>query len=74
MLRVDSKNVNYSAACLVNDTQIAYLSANRLTNDGTNYRCDMNITIDNLAMYLENISTFENDFADFMADIGSIDD
>ena len=70
MLRMDSKNVNYSAACLVSDEQIAYFNANR----NGNQRCDINISIDNLAAYNENLSTFENDFTDFMADVSSIDD
>ena len=70
MLRIDSKSVNYSAACMVNEDQIAYFSANR----NGNYRCDVNISIDNLSMYLENLATFENDFTDFMADVSSIDD
>lgn len=70
MLRIDSKNVNYSAACMLNDEQIAYFSASR----NGNQRCDVSINIDNIALYLANLSTFENDFVDFMADVSSIDD
>lgn len=70
MLRVDSKSVNYSAACMVNEEQIAYFSANR----NGDYRCDVNISIDNLSAYNTNIAVFEHDFAEFMADVSSIDD
>ena len=70
MLRIDSKNVNYSAACMVNETQVAYFNANR----NGSYRCDVSISIDDLSMYLENLATFENDFVEFMADVSSIDD
>ena len=65
MLRVDSKSVNYSAACMVNEEQIAYFSANR----NGDYRCDISIST-----YNTNITVFEHDLAEFMADVSSIDD
>ena len=70
MLRIDSKSVNYSAACMVNEDQIAYFNANR----NGNYRCDVSISIDSLSAYNTNIAVFEHDFAEFMADVSSIDD
>ena len=70
MLRIDSKSVNYSAACVVNEEQIAYFSANR----NGDYRCDVSISIDSLSAYNTNIAVFEHDFAEFMADVSSIDD
>ena len=69
MLRVDSKSVNYSAASMKDEMQLAYFSANR--NNG---RADISISIDSLDLYLANLATFENDFTDFMADVSSIDD
>lgn len=72
MLRFDSKNVNYSAASTTIDgeNQIAYFNANR---SGAT-RCDISINIDSISLYLANLNIFESDFADFMADVSSIDD
>ena len=70
MLRIDSKSVNYSAISIVNEERIAYFSANRSGNS----RCDVSINIEDLSAYNTNIATFEHDFAEFMADVSSIDD
>lgn len=69
MLRIDSKSVNYSAASMKDDMQLAYFSATRNNN-----RMDISINIDNREFYLLNLSTFEADLTDFMADVSSIDD
>lgn len=69
MLRVDSKSVSFSAASTKDEDQIAYFNASRNNN-----RMDISISIDNRQLYLDNLSTFENDFIAFMADVSSIDD
>lgn len=69
MLQIESKNVNYYASSMVNETQIARFNANR-----SNERMNISIDIDDRTAYLNNLSAFEADFTEFMADVSSIDD
>ena len=46
MLRIDSKNTNYSGVSVVGDTIVAYLNG---SNSGTNMHVDINIdNVDNV--------------------------
>lgn len=49
MLRIDAKNVNFNGVCMIEDTQVASMSAN--SNDNNLY---FSIAIENLATYKEN--------------------
>ncbi len=73
MLRVDSKNVNYSAASVINtqedSSQIAYFNASK-----HNERCDISINIENITTYLNNLTIFENDLSDFLVEVTSTND
>lgn len=69
MLQIESKNVNYYASSMINETQIARFNANRSNN-----HMSISIDIDDRTAYLNNLSAFEADFTEFMADVSSIDD
>ena len=66
MLRFDSKNRSFNAACISDNTQIAYLSANTNEPDGGIY---ITLNADNLISVIENLESVKADFEDFMNEI-----
>lgn len=68
MLRLDSKNVNFNGASIVNDVQIASFSAS-VTDP--NY-ASVSASIDNYATYRANIDAFKLDFANFVEEFTKV--
>ena len=60
MLRMDGKNVNFNGASIVNDEQIASMSAN-ISNTGLYF----NISIENSAKYVANAAAVDADIEAF---------
>ena len=71
MLRIDSKNSNYNAACVANLIQIAYFNATVNTPDNTVY---VNINIDNKSAFIDNIAVAKADLEQFIDTVLEIDE
>lgn len=61
MLRVDSKNTSFSGVSIVNDQQIASMSANYSTGSNLYF----NFNIERLDLYEENSEAVDTDFMTF---------
>lgn len=64
MLRLDSKNTNYSGACIINGAQIGYLSGSRA---GNNFNVSFNI--DDSDTYANNRATILADIEEFIDEV-----
>ena len=61
MLRLDSKNTNFSGASIIDDVQIASMSASYSTGSNIYF----NFSIERLDLYNENAETVDADFDSF---------
>ena len=61
MLRLDSKNTNFSVASIIDDVQVASMSASYSTGSNIYF----NFSIERLDLYEENAETVDTDFASF---------
>lgn len=61
MLRLDSKNTNFSGASIINDIQVASMSASYSTGSNIYF----NFSIERLDLYEENVETVDTDFSSF---------
>lgn len=64
MLRINSRNINYSGISEANDETIGYFSASR-----DEHNVNVNISIENAAKYSENRIAFEEDLNSFIKQI-----
>ena len=61
MLRLDSKNTNFNGASVIDDTQVASMSASYSTGSNVYF----NLSIERLDLYTENAETVDADFDSF---------
>lgn len=61
MLRLDSKNTNFSGASVIDDVQVASMSASYSTGSNVYF----NFSIERLDLYNENAETVDADFDSF---------
>ena len=61
MLRLDSKNTNFSGASVIDDVQVASMSASYSTGSNIYF----NFSIERLDLYNENAETVDADFNSF---------
>lgn len=61
MLRLDSKNTNFSGASVIDDVQVASMSASYSTGSNIYF----NFSIERLDLYNENAETVDADFDSF---------
>ena len=61
MLRVDNKNTSFNGASVIDDTQIASMSASYSTNSNVYF----NFSIERLDLYEENSEAVDTDFIAF---------
>lgn len=61
MLRLDSKNTNFSGASIIDDVQIASMSASYSTGSNIYF----NFSIERLDLYNKNAETVDADFDSF---------
>ena len=61
MLRLDSKNTSFSGASVIDDVQVASMSANYSTGSNIYF----NFSIERLDLYNENAETVDTDFNSF---------
>lgn len=61
MLRLDSKNTNFSGASVIDDVQVASMSASYSTGSNIYF----NFSIERLDLYNENSETVDTDFNSF---------
>lgn len=61
MLRLDSKNTNFSGASIIDDVQVASMSASYSTGSNIYF----NFSIERLDLYNENAETVDADFDSF---------
>lgn len=61
MLRLDSKNTNFSGASVIDDIQVASMSASYSTGSNIYF----NFSIERLDLYNENAETVDADFDSF---------
>lgn len=61
MLRVDNKNTSFNGASVIDDTQVASMSASYSTNSNVYF----NFSIERLDLYKENSEAIDADFTAF---------